>query len=481
MEQQEYNELQSKYDALCEEQEQLPRKGFAKVFEVLDGLEETFTPQHPYTENEDNINKALELTGHGTDEAFCKAFKRNNQIMIEGKEMQAKGLEIFAIQQCEKIKEKPHNLNEWQFVPIRIFSPKEIMDNVINPRLEADAKEGKGLYDNITDIPKEDERLDEWFDIEAYGVKCSLEPLYRDLQNYGVVDSVLENDTIKDYYLKAIKSLIYFIRDNTDKPNRIRNHISKILKGLDDIPAFGLLLQILLLQGLIKWFENVNLKEGDNGYNEASNLIQWIGKQLMKKEIRFCYFRWGEDDNKWLKPFCDYLLSTEIGKAVQDCLFKKQIDCSFIVDEHGIKKISKASENDTKTIDEMSLPSKLDAGELKGLDINSAQGGKTNKSEFQERRERGRPKDTFKDKMICSNTDKVLVRLHNLMYKKKGRDAALIITACLKEGIMTKPTFKQVSDEFGDIGNVSGYNRYMRDRPFAEEEIDAIIDKLKRK
>lgn len=84
--------------------------------------------------------------------------------------------------------------------------------------------------------------------------------------------------------MKAIKGLIYFIRDNTDKPNRIRNHISKILKGLDDIPAFGLLLQILLLQGLIKWFENVNLKEGDNGYNEASNLVQWIGKQLMKKK-----------------------------------------------------------------------------------------------------------------------------------------------------------------------------------------------------
>lgn len=481
MEQQEYNELQSKYEALCEEQEQLPRKGFAKVFEVLDGLEETFTPQHPYTENEDNINKALELTGHSTDEAFCKAFKRNNQIMIEGEKIRLKGFETFAIQQC-KIKENSHNPNEWQFVPIRIFAPKEIMDNVINPRLEADAKEGKGLYDNITDIPKEDERLDEWFfDIEAYGMKCSLEPLYRDLQNFGIIDSILERKAIRDFYLTAIKKMVYFIRDNTDKPNKIRNHISRNLKGLDDIPVFGLLLQILLLQGLVKWFEGVDLKEGDNGYNEACTLLQWIGKLLMKKEVRFCYFKWGEEDKKQLKPFCDYLLSTEIGKAVQDCLFKKQIDCSFIVDEHGIKKISKASENDTKSIDEMSLPSKLDAGEFKGLVINSAKGGKTNKSEFQKRRERGRPKDTFKDKMICSNTDKVLDRLHNLMYKKKGRDVALIITACIKEGIMTKPTFKQVSDEFGDIGNVSGYNKYMRERPFTEVEINAIINKLKRK
>ena len=117
------------------------------------------------------------------------------------------------------------------------------------------------IRDSITDIPEEDESLDEWFDIEAYGIKCSLESLYRDLQNYGVVDSVLKNDTIKEYYLKTIKSLIYFIRDNTDKPNRIRNHISSTLKELDDISTLGLLLQILLLQGLIKWFADVDLKE----------------------------------------------------------------------------------------------------------------------------------------------------------------------------------------------------------------------------
>ena len=342
VEKQTLEELQARFEALCDEQEQLPREGFAKVFEVLDGMEETFTPQHPYTENEDIINKALEITGHSNDEAFCKAFKRNNQIMIEGKKIQAKGLEIFAMQQHEKIQEEPHSPNEWQFVPIRILAPKEIMDNVINPILETDAKEGKGLYGNITDIPEEDESLDEWFDIEAYGIKCSLEPLYRDLQNYGVVDSVLENDTIREYYLKVIKSLICFIRDNTDKPNKIRNHISKTLKGLDDIPGFGLLLQILLLQGLVKWFENVDLKKGDNGYNEACSLVQWIGEQLMKKEISFCYFRWGENDKKRLKPLCDYLYSTEVGKIVQNSLFEKQTDCSFIVDgENGAKRMLK--------------------------------------------------------------------------------------------------------------------------------------------
>lgn len=357
----ELEELTAKFNALCDEQEKLPREGFAKVFEVLDGMEETFTPQHPYTENEDIINKALEITGHSNDEAFCEAFKRNNQIIIEGKKIQAKGLEIMAILECEKMREEPKSPNEWQFVPIRIFAPKEIMDNVINPIMERDAKEGKGLYGNITDIPEENENLDEWFDIEAYGIKCSLEPLYRDLQNYGIIDSVLKNNTIREFYLKTIKSLIYFIRDNTNRPNKIRNHISKTLKGLDDIPAFGLLLQILLLQGLIKWFDDVDLKESDKGYNEACTLIQWIGKLLMEKEVRFCYYRWGEDDKEYLKPLGKYLLSTEIGKAVQKHLFEKQIECNFIIDgKQGTKEISKET-------DKISLPSELDTEQAKAL------------------------------------------------------------------------------------------------------------------
>ena len=247
----ELEELTTKFNALCDEQEKLPREGFAKVFEVLDGMEETFTPQHPYTENEDIINKALEITGHSNDKAFCEAFKRNNQIMIEGKKIQAKGLEIIAMLECEKMREEPKSPNEWQFVPIRIFAPKEIMDNVINPIMEKDAKEGKGLYGNNTDIPEEDESLDDWFfEVEAYGIKCNLEPIYRELQIFGVLDSILKSENIRKYYLQTFKGLVCFIRDNTDKPNKIRNTIATTLKRLDEIPAFGLLLQILLLQSL---------------------------------------------------------------------------------------------------------------------------------------------------------------------------------------------------------------------------------------
>ena len=42
-------------------------------------MEETFTPQHPYTRNEDIINKALEITGHKVnDEAFARLSKKQS-------------------------------------------------------------------------------------------------------------------------------------------------------------------------------------------------------------------------------------------------------------------------------------------------------------------------------------------------------------------------------------------------------------------
>ncbi len=297
------------------------------------------------------IQNALEKAGFSDDVDFCRAFIRYADIVIEGTKIiqERTSLQLQSTAQEESEENEPR----WRFIPVRIIAPKEIMDNVINPMLEADAKEGIGFYANITDIPEEDESLDEWFDIEAYGIRCSLEPLYRDLQKYNVVNSILGDKTIRDYYLSTIKSLIHFISDNTDKPNKIRNHISKTLKELDDIPAWGLLLQILLLQGLIKWFEDVDLKDGDSGYKEACILVRWIGQQLMKKEVWFCFFRWGEEDKKLLKPFCDYLYSTEIGKIVQEHIFHK----------------------DQKDAKDVSLPAELDTDEAKkilqrGVDAN---------------------------------------------------------------------------------------------------------------
>lgn len=71
--------------------------------------------------------------------------------------------------------------------------------------------------------------------------------------------------------------------------------------------------------------------------------------------------------------------------------------------------------------------------------------------------------------------DRTLKALHNLIDGKKGKGVALVIHAACTANLIIKPTFTQVKNEFGDIGNASGYNRYMRETyVFTDRELDAI-------
>lgn len=348
----EYEELTAKFNALCDEQENLPREGFAKVFEVLDGMEETFTPQHPYTENEDIINKALERTGHSDDEAFCKAFKRNNQIMIDGKKIQAKGLEILAMQQYKKIKEEPKSPNEWQFVSINIVAPKQIQEEIIAPMIEADAKEGKGLFQNVSDIEEESEDEDALLMVEIYNCKATMTRYWDELKQFGVIGKGKSDAFFKYEFrtilLNVLNELATFMRQNTDKPAQTKNHIASTIKTFDKMPIWGLFFQILTLQGLCRWLESVNISEGDNGFDEAKSLHGWLCEILVDKEVAFCYMPFGDEDKKQLKPLCNFLQSTEIGKEVQNFIFGSD------------KESEPQQENNTPMAGELTLPSKLD-------------------------------------------------------------------------------------------------------------------------
>lgn len=90
----------------------------------------------------------------------------------------------------------------------------------------------------------------------------------------------------------------------------------------------------------------------------------------------------------------------------------------------------------------------------------------------------GRPKEAFKDKMIGDADGSKLQRIHVIMVDKKGKDAALIILACIKKGWITKPTYTQVNNEFGDIGSKTGYNRYLNEKMFTKEELEGAINSL---
>ncbi len=96
------------------------------------------------------------------------------------------------------------------------------------------------------------------------------------------------------------------------------------------------------------------------------------------------------------------------------------------------------------------------------------------------RGKRGRHKKPFAECIICADNKKseVMELLHHLIDGTKGRHVALVITAATDAGAITKPNSTQVREEFGNIGNISGYNSLMK-LGFTKSELDPIIEKFK--
>lgn len=89
-------------------------------------------------------------------------------------------------------------------------------------------------------------------------------------------------------------------------------------------------------------------------------------------------------------------------------------------------------------------------------------------------RRRGRPEETIKGLLVNDEGGKKLTALHDAMDGRKGKAAVIVIKAAIRLGwIIKRPTATAVQKEFGDIGNVSGYNKYMseNDRQITDEEI----------
>lgn len=96
-----------------------------------------------------------------------------------------------------------------------------------------------------------------------------------------------------------------------------------------------------------------------------------------------------------------------------------------------------------------------------------------------EKPEKKEQQKQFSDKIIAQNKDNILSILHELIDKRKGREVALIITAAIKKGVILKPTYTEIKNEFGDIGNKSGFNSYMNNKfRFPVDELTPIMDRF---
>ena len=99
------------------------------------------------------------------------------------------------------------------------------------------------------------------------------------------------------------------------------------------------------------------------------------------------------------------------------------------------------------------------------------------KQEKKEILKRGRRSKLFKDYLQNDDGSK-LQTLHDVMSGKGGKEVALVIKVAIQIGWITKPTYKAVADEFGDIGNRSNYNKYINGDKFTSDEIVGIKAKL---
>ena len=93
-------------------------------------------------------------------------------------------------------------------------------------------------------------------------------------------------------------------------------------------------------------------------------------------------------------------------------------------------------------------------------------------------RGKGRPKKPFKDLMRDDPDGCKLQKIRKLMQGKIGKGAALVILACIKKGWIDKPTYRQVSMEFGNVGVQQGFTQYLNERKFSKEELDGAINAL---
>lgn len=88
----------------------------------------------------------------------------------------------------------------------------------------------------------------------------------------------------------------------------------------------------------------------------------------------------------------------------------------------------------------------------------------------------GRKAKPFADCMLGPDKQQHLTHLHKLFDGRKvGKDAVLIIKASMELGWITKPTFSQVQTEFGNVGNKSGYNKYMSlPNAFTQQDLEGM-------
>ena len=243
------------------------------------------------------------------------------------------------------------NGKEWRFCEFGIAcvfpTPTDPTDNtdpiniapLIQGMIDHELTNKDGFFCNQYSPQKEDESLDELLCVDAYGMKCSFQPFPSELKAFGITD-LFGQDLIRCIF-QVLREIGQFIKDNTDKPQAIKNHIISMLDVFGNIQIVSAMARITVMRGLEMFYLECSDTIEGYGSAEVEDMLMWVtleeGKMI--SEFTILPFELGvlsKELAEHIKPFTDYLYSTEIGKMANDITLSTMYGCD-ISDEETIQ------------------------------------------------------------------------------------------------------------------------------------------------
>ena len=323
-------ELQARLQTVWDERDALYNPAFEEVFAVMDddarqalntvGLDAD--APLPVELEVATVNKALKRAGKASDTAFYNDFWRYCNLTLKGKRLQREMVNLNAREWAASWNVEPQRAGAWEFAPLKIIVPEPGLFGGVRYKLYS--KDKRGLFN--WHMPLEDEGEDDFTECGQYEWEASWLPYLDELKAAGILartgDDALISGELKTRFLHLLKRLATDIKEHADKPAATKNRIARVGQGLGLLNINGVILQILVLQGLRRWIEGVYLNEGREGFEELQSLHEWLGEAFKWQLFNFWSIGsvWSADDLKRLQPLGDYLCSTSEGAAVQQAM-----------------------------------------------------------------------------------------------------------------------------------------------------------------
>jgi hypothetical protein len=82
----------------------------------------------------------------------------------------------------------------------------------------------------------------------------------------------------------------------------------------------------------------------------------------------------------------------------------------------------------------------------------------------------------FADCILLRDKDAQVINvLHNLIDGRRGKVVGLVIQCAIEAGLIQRPTYNQMKQEFGDIGAKSGFYNYINYEYFPDVDKQAVM------